>query len=544
MHNQRALEETVRSYIPFLTTAALCDRNARRFPDKEALVDARRRLSWGEVKQLSDKLAVALIEMGLSRRRPLLVQFPNCVELFLARLACEKAGVACVTVSPFFRTGELAQILGHTKPAGAIVFRTYRSREFLSGIQKADPDGTLEFLIAGDDVPKGMIALDEIFEREMHLRTATALKEESFTPLDFCQIATTSGSSGVPKCVEVSIYSRLLTGSVHAKRFKLSETDTIAPFGPIISGTSEALGYFGTSLLGSRVVLIDQFDPEAALDRIAAEDVSFACLVPTMLAKIANALPDSISRPKKLKGIVTYGSLLPVPVAEKMERLLGAKIVQAYGTMDFGGISATFAEDKLDVRIGTVGRPLEGNTVLICGDDNEPLAQGEEGHIRVRGIHAVGRYYNAPELDNQKWKHGYFDVGEIGRFDREGNLILLGRSDNLIIRGGQNIYSEDIEALLLRHPDIQEAAVIGVPDAVYGQKVCAFIAPKPGRKISSSQTLAFLKNSAIASFKIPEIIEVLLDLPRTPSGEKVNRKALLTMAQDIDRAISKPTGKE
>ncbi len=532
MDNRTASEEAIKSHIPFLTPAALCDRNARRFPDKEALVDARKRLTWGDVRLLSNKLAVTLIEMGLSRSRPLLLQLPNCVELFLARLACEKAGVACVTVSPFFKAGELTQILRHTRPAAAMVFRTYRSLEFLSAIQKADHAGNLEFLIAGDDVPKGMTALDEIFEREMApSRPVEALRGRNFTPLDSCQIATTSGSSGLPKCVEVSIYSRLLTGDAHAKRFKLGGADTIAPFGPIISGTSEALGYFGTSLLGSRAVLIDLFDPEVVLHRVAAEEVTFACLVPTMMAKIADVLADRIWRPEKLKGLVTYGSLLPIPVAEKMERLLGVKIVQAYGTMDFGGISATFADDKLDVRIGTVGRPLDGNDVIICGEHDEPVARGEEGRIRVRGIHAVGKYYNAPELDNEKWRHGYFDVGEIGRFDQDGNLILLGRSDNMIIRGGQNIYPQDIEALLLRHPDIQEAAVIGVPDPIYGQRVCAFVAPKPGREISSSEILAFLKGSEVASFKIPEMIEILPDLPRAPSGEKVNRRELVRMAQ-------------
>ncbi len=537
------LEEAIKSYIPFLTPAALCDRNARDFPDKEALVDARKRLTWREVQVLSDKLAIALLEMELSRSRPLLVQLPNCVELFLARLACEKAGVACVTVSPFFKTVELAQILRHTRPAAAMIFRTYRKLEFLSSIRSADREGKLDFLIAGDDVPKGTTALDEIFEREMILRNAAErLDQTRLTPLDSCQIATTSGSSGLPKCVAVSIYSRLLTGSTHAKRFKLGEADTIAAFGPIVSGTSEALGYFGTSLLGSRVVLIDQFDPEAALDRIAREGVTFACLVPTMMAKIANALTDKAQRAEKLKGVVTYGSLLPIPVAEKMERLLGARIVQAYGTMDFGGISATFADDELDVRIKTVGRPLDGNQVIICGDRDEPLERGEEGRIRVRGIHAVGKYYNAPELDHEKWKDGYFDVGEIGRFDRDGNLILLGRSDNMIIRGGQNIYPEDIETLLARHPDIQEAAVVGFPDPIYGQRVCAFIAPKPGREISSSKALAFLRKSGLASFKIPERIEVLPDLPRVPSGEKINRRELARMAQEIHRAALSSAG--
>jgi cyclohexanecarboxylate-CoA ligase len=533
MHQTRSLKAETSSYIPFLSTADLCDLNSHRFPEKEALVDRRSRLTWREVRILSNKLALCLREMELSRVRPLLVQLPNCVELFLTRLACEKAGVACVTVSPHFKTAELKQILMHTKPAAAIIPRPYRKVDFHSLIQNADYSNGLEFLVVGDDVPQGAISVDKVFRETIDSESAEwILNERRLGPLDSCQIATTSGSTGAPKCVEVLIYARLLTASIHARRFKLDRCDTIAPLAPIISGTAEALGYFGSALLGARVVLIDHFDPDEALHWIVAEGVTFACLVPTMMAKLAGGVEMLKRGSTRLKGIVTYGSLLPVAVAQQIEQLVGVKIVQAYGTMDYGGITATSIDDKANVRIATVGRPLEGNEVIICGDKGEPLPAGEIGHIKVRGLHCVGRYYRAPGLDARKWTDGYFDIGELGQFDESGNLIVIGRTDHVIIRGGQNIYPEDIENFLGRHPSIEEAVVVGIPDPMYGERVCAFISVKPSHKISSHEVTEFLRKEGLAHFKLPEFIEIMPELPKVPTGQKVNRKELARIAKD------------
>lgn len=529
------LKREISSHIPFLSTADLCDRNGHQFPAKEALVDSRRRLTWREVLVLSDKLALALRELGLSQTRPLLVQLPNCVELFLARLACEKAGVGCVTVSPLFRAAELKQILDHARPGAALSLRFYRGVDIPEMIKSTGYQGSMEFLAVGEQVPSGAISVDELLTGNMDTGASDeTLRSHRLGPLDSCQIATTSGSTGAPKCVEVLIYTRLLTGALHARRFGLSQFDTIAPFAPIISGTSEALGYFGVALLAARAVLIEHFDPEEVLHRVAQERVTFACVVPTMLAKMAATVEKVKKETIFLKGIVSYGSVLSVSMAEQMERVLGAKIVQAYGTMDYGGIAATFINDDVNVRIGTVGRPLEGNEVIICGDDGRPLPSGEVGHIRVRGLHAVGRYYNSPDLDKEKWTGGYFDVGEIGRFDANGNLVVLGRSDHVIIRGGQNIYPEDLENLVAQHPGVEETAVVGIPDPTYGERVCAFVSLRRGWEISLSELVDFLEKKGVARFKLPEFLEILPDLPRVPTGQKVDRKELFRRARELN----------
>ncbi len=532
MQRAGSLEAQISSYIPFLTAADLCDQNAERFSDKVALIDHRRRLTWREVRVLSDKLVLALREIGLSKDRPLLVQLPNCAELFLSRLACEKAGVACVTVSPFFRARELKPILDHTQPGAAMILRRYSRVDFYSLIHETGYSRDLELLVVGEDAPSGALSVDELLNRPLDLEKARAvLRRSRLAPLDTCQIATTSGSTGAPKCVEVRIYARLLTGSIQLQRFGIRSQDTIAPLGPIISGVSETLGYFGAALLGLRVVLPDQFDPEEALELFSREGVSFACVAPTMLAKMMNRAEKSRTAPKRLRGLASYGSVLTLSLAERIERALGVKVVQGYGTADYGGIAASFFDGDIYSRVATVGRPLEGNEVQVCGDGGEPLPAGETGHIRVRGLHAVGRYYKSPEFDAERWRDGYFDVREMGRFDRQGNLVVLGRSDDVIIRAAQNIYPEEVEALLVQHPSIQEAAVVGIPDPVYGHKVCAFVLLRPGHQISLSEVTDFSRKAGLAQFKLPELLEVLPELPKVPTAQKVDRNELIRIAK-------------
>jgi non-ribosomal peptide synthetase component E (peptide arylation enzyme) len=252
-----------------------------------------------------------------------------------------------------------------------------------------------------------------------------------------------------------------------------------------------------------------------------------------MLAKVASQAEKLKAAPKALRGLASYGSVLPLSLAERIERALGVKIVQGYGTADYGGIAASFFDADIHSRVATVGRPLEGNEVRVCSDDGEPLPVGDAGHIMARGLHAVGRYYKAPESESdvETWVHGYFDVGEIGRFDTHGNLVVLGRSDDVIIRAAHNIYPEDVEALLVRHPSIQEAAVVGIPDPIYGQKVCAFVSLRPDHEISLSEMTDFLSKAGLAQFKLPELLEVLPDLPRVPTEQKVNRKELVRIAR-------------
>jgi non-ribosomal peptide synthetase component E (peptide arylation enzyme) len=509
-----------------MTAADFCDRNAAEMGEREALIDRKRRLTWSQVKQLSDGLALSLLQLGLERDSKVLVQLPNCAELFLTRLACEKAGLRLVTVTPTFRLAELAPIMRFTRPATAIVPHVYRGVNYLDLLQAARAEELSSILITGDDVPTGTLAFEEIIANAASTAGTERLKQTRYSILDVCQIATTSGSTGTPKCVAVPLYTRLLTAWVHHKRFGVTAADRLAAVTSIVTGTADALVYNGGCASGAAIVLMDHFVPEETCALLAAERVTVIPLVPTMMARII-ALPDlSPYDLGALRLVINHGASLPPAQGAEVEDKLGCRIVQAYGSVDCGGISATGWDDPQEVRLCTLGRPLDGNEIKIVDADDKEVPPGEVGRLWVRGLHTDACFFDNPELDATRRVKGYFDLQELGRLDEKGNIVLMGREHDLIIRGGQNIFPADVEAPLSQHPKIVEVAVVGIPDPEMGERVCAFVVCGDGKPVDLSEMKLFLEAKGLARFKWPERIEIVESLPRVASGYKIDKKKL------------------
>jgi non-ribosomal peptide synthetase component E (peptide arylation enzyme) len=526
VNHHRELNEIAR-YMPAMTAADFCDRNAEQFGGKEALVDRRRRFTWSQVKEASDRLASNLLALGLKRDAKILVQLPNWAELFLLRLACEKAAVRLVTVTPAFRSAELAPIVRFTRPEAAIVPKLYRGFDYCELLESVRNPELKHLIVAGEEIPPMALSLDTFLaiSPENHSIAAT-LQERRYTILDVCQIATTSGSTGIPKCVEVPLYTRLLTGWIHAQRFGVHADDTLGAVTSIVTGTADALVYNGGCAIGARIVLIDHFSPEETCAVLEAERVSVIPLVPTMVSRIL-AMPGlSGYKLTALRTVVNHGSSLSFVQGLQFEQRLGCRIVQGYGSVDCGGISANFREDPLEVRLGTLGRPLEGNEVKVVNAAGEEMPRGEMGRLMVRGLNADARYYNHPELNSSSRHDGYFDLGELGRLDEQGNVVLMAREKDVIIRGGQNIFPVDIEAVLCQHPQIVETSAVGMDDAEMGERVCAFVACRDGARITHFEITEFLKDKGLARFKWPERIEIIDALPRVASGHKIDKAKL------------------
>ena len=520
------LAESISRIMPLMTAADFCDRNAREFGAKEGVVDRRQRLTWSQVKQLSGRLAASLIKLGLRRDARVLVQLPNCAELFLSRLACEKAGLRLVTVAPTFGLAELAPIIRFTGPEAAIIPKLHRGVNYLDLLEAARTEKLRTVIVTGEQVPSGALCFDEMLARAAAASDREEIKGRRYGILDTCQIATTSGSTGIPKCVEVPLYTRLLTGWIHLKRFGVSAQDRLAAATSIVTGTADALGYNGSCAAGAAIVLIDHFAPEECCSVMAAEQVSVIPLVPTMMARILAMADLSPYDLGALRIVINHGSSLPRSQAEALEKKLGCRIVQAYGSVDCGGISATSWNDPQEVRLGTLGQPLDGNEIKIVDSDHREVPAGQVGRLLVRGLHADARFLNNPELDSGRRVNDYFDLQELGKRDPDGNIILMGREHDLIIRGGQNIFPADIEAVLSQHPKILEVAVVGLPDPEMGERVCAFVVCRDGLAVTLNEVVSFLQEKGLARFKRPERLEVLNTLPKVASGHKVDKKKL------------------
>lgn len=511
--------------FPVLTTADYCDRNAETWPDWEALVDSHTRLTWAQVSQHSDRLARALLGLGLSPGDTLLVQLYNCVELYLVRLACEKAGLHPVTAAAAFRRAELEPILRLTDPAAAIIPWRFRGFDHVALLDelRLGPGHLRRVIVVGPDAPPGTLPFWDV-ARGGGAR-GVDLRRTRFRPTDFSQIATTSGSTGVPKCAAVTIGGRMLTGLVQIHRYRITREDTIAAMTPLITGTPDALAYHGVPQIGARVVLLEHFSDQEATALIEREQVTVLAVVPTLLTRLRQADPEGRAV-RSLRVLINHGALLPPSLAEAFEAGQRARIVQAYGTADFGGIASTTFDDPPEVRLRTVGRPNDGNEVRLVDEQGQDVAPGDTGRVLVRGLHGIAGYYGDPVLTQEVWRDGYCEVGDLARLDPAGNLILMGRARELIIRGGQNIFPGEVEAHLAHHPQVAEVAVVPYPDPVYGERVCACIVPRPGAMLRLEEIGTFLRAHGLAAFKLPERLELWDALPRVPAGQKVDKKRL------------------
>jgi non-ribosomal peptide synthetase component E (peptide arylation enzyme) len=524
--NAQNLSERISRIMPLMTAADFCDRNAQKFGTREALVDRRRRLTWSEVKRLSDRLALSLVRLGLRRDAKILAQIPNGAELFLTRLACEKAGICLVTVTPSFRLAELMPIIRFTRPEAAIIPRIHGAVNYFELFEAARAEDRCSVVVIGEDVPPGALPFEEMLTRHPSGNDVTRIENRRYRIVDVCQIATTSGSTGIPKCVEVPLYTRLLTGWIHLKRFGVRQEDRLGAATSIVTGTADALVYNGGCAVGGAVVLMDHFAPVECCSLMAAERVSVIPLVPTMIARIL-ALPDlSLYDLSALRIVINHGSSLPLSQAQEIEEKLGCRIVQAYGSVDCGGISANRWDDSREVRLGTLGQPLDGNEIRIVDSAERDVPAGEVGKLLVRGLHSEARFLNNPELDARRRVNGYFDLQELGKRDKDGNIVLMGREHDLIIRGGQNIFPADIEAALSQHPKILEVSVVGLPDPEMGERVCAIVVCRDGPPLTLKEIVSFLAEKGLARFKWPERLEVVLTLPKVPSGHKIDKKML------------------
>jgi non-ribosomal peptide synthetase component E (peptide arylation enzyme) len=223
----------------------------------------------------------------------------------------------------------------------------------------------------------------------------------------------------------------------------------------------------------------------------------------------------------------------------EIEEKVGGRLTTGLGAVDFGGVTATQLDDPPEVRLFTVGKACGGTEIRVVDDAGEELPRGEIGEIWGRGPGCSSGYYKDPEATWQAWtKDGWFRLGDLGKVDDQGNITVVGRKKDMIIRGGQNIYPVEIENLLFTHPKVLDVAVVGMPDPVMGEKACAYIVPRPGQDLSFDETVSFLKNKGIATYKLPERLEIIDRLPMV-GGQKVDKRRLV---EDIQEKLLKETG--
>jgi len=388
--------------------------------------------------------------------------------------------------------------------------------------------------IIGEDIPDGALSIKEMSRRQLETKyPGDYLQKTKFSAFETFQIATSTGTTGMPKCIEFVSCVRQYTGKVVAKRLKLSHDDVVGAFAPVISGGCFNEIYRAAPIVGARIVLAKYFTPEAILKLIERERVTAPAMVPTVLIRILDDPAFEKYDLSSLRFVKHGGSLLPYEKALNAWKKFECPILPAYGTLDGGTIGTSFVDSPQETLLKAAYKPLDGVEVKLIDEGNMEVSQGEIGELIVRGPNCEPGYYNDPKATVEAFRDGWFHTGDLASLDAEGRFTIRGRRKDVIIRGGQNIHPFEIESMLLKHPKIRKAAVVGMPDPEMVEKACAYVVPEEKEEFSFSEMGTFLKEQGIAPFKIPERLEIIDNMPLV-GGIKVDKKRL---REDIEKKL-------
>jgi cyclohexanecarboxylate-CoA ligase len=349
-------------------------------------------------------------------------------------------------------------------------------------------------------------------------------------PDDVTQLIYTSGTTGEPKGVMHSANTIMANIIPYAERLRLGTDDVVLMASPMAHQTGFMYGLKMPIMLKASAVLLDIWEPLRAIDLIRDQGATFTMASTPFLTDLARHVAESGKAVPTLRTFLCAGAPIPGALVEQARRVLGTKIVSAWGMTENGAVTLIKPGDDDERAFTTDGCPLPGVELKVIDVDGSALPAGQTGKLLVRACSNFGGYLKRPQW-NATDADGWFDTGDLARLDEHGYVRITGRSKDVIIRGGENIPVVEIEALLYRHPAIAMAAIVAYPDERLGERACAVVVPKPGQSIDLPSIVEFLKSQKVAVQYIPERLIVRDAMPSTPTG-KIQKFKLRDMLRD------------
>ncbi len=485
--------------------------HARMSPDKEALVDGDRRWTWRALDREINRLAHAIAERG-GAGAPVACMLGNCAEYVIAQQALARIGATAVQVGYRSKAAEVAYILDNAEPRVAIVGAAHLET-FTAAQAMASTGVKARVIVAGD------ARWDE----------ALAPHPPDAPPRVGAHdgggvIVYTSGTTGKPKGATRNFKKTGLdaVGDL-MMQVGVHHDDRHLVTCPLYHSAAPAFVAIMMSL-GATTVLVDHFDPEAALATIEREKITCTLMVPTMLVRLT-ALPEEVRRrydTSSLRWVMSAAAPLATETARRFMAQFGPVLWNFYGATETGVVTLAGPGDHLS-HPGTVGRPLRGNEVRLYDEAGGPVPVGEIGELYARNSMLIAGYHKNPDATTRSQRDGFFSVGDLARVDADGYYYMESRKHDMVISGGVNIYPREIEDHLLTHPAILDAAVVGVPDPEWGEALRAFVVLRPGHALTADEVGAHCREQ-LADYKRPRQVVFLDELPRNPTGKVLKRE--------------------
>lgn len=512
--------------------ASLLEDSAGSHPERTAIVFGDTRLSYAQVDALANQVANLLAARGVQHGDKVALSCVNIPWFTIAYYGILKAGGSVVPLNVLLKGREVAY---HLRDSDAKAYLCFQGTPDLAiGAEGFAGFSEVEgcehfFLITADPAAPSPI------EGAETLGSALAGQPTTFDTVatdedDTAVILYTSGTTGQPKGAELrhrnmrdnALVSRDLFGA-DAER-----PDTLLCVLPLFHSFGQTCIQNAGFAFGGTVVMLPRFEAAPALQLMLKESVTFFAGVPTMYWGLLNALDDSVdvaTLKAHLRVAVAGGSALPVEVHKNFEKRFGVTILEGYGLSETSPV-ASFSPWGEPVRVGSIGRPIPGVEMeLLQADSWEPVEWTPDavGEIAIKGHNVMKGYYGRPDATEAVIHDGWFRSGDLGRRDEDGWYYIVDRSKDMIIRGGFNVYPREIEEVLLTHPAVSLAAVIGVPHESHGEEVKAFVILENGAEATPEELVAWGKEQ-MAAYKYPRIVEIVPSLPMTATGKILKRE--------------------
>ncbi|MEE4492522.1 long-chain-fatty-acid--CoA ligase [Streptomyces sp. BE230] len=499
-----------------LNLSVVLEDSVRRLPRRVALVAGDRRLSYAEVDARASRVAHLLVARGVRPGDRVALSCPNLPEFPIVYFGILKAGAVVVPLNILLKPREIAY---HLADSGAVLYFCHEGTADL-------PMG--EYGRAGFEATAGC--------REMFLITDDMFRDRPETfesvprePTDTAVILYTSGTTGRPKGAELSHANMVLNALTATRLFDSSPArpDIHLLALPLFHSFGQSVSMNAGLSAGATLVLMPRFEPQAALRLMREERITAFAGVPTMYWGLLGALDhdtddvDHLARSLRLA--VSGGSALPVEIHTRFAERFGVRIREGYGLSETSPL-ALFTDPEGEPRPGSIGVPVWGVEARLVDRQGERISgDGQVGELVLRGHNVMKGYHNRPEETARTLRDGWLRTGDLARVDEDGRYYIVDRTKDLIIRGGYNVYPREIEEVLMSHPDVSLASVIGVPDARNGEEVRAFVVLEATALITETELIAWCKEQ-MAGYKYPRSVVFSSSLPMTATGKILKRE--------------------
>ncbi|MFA6239891.1 MAG: long-chain fatty acid--CoA ligase [Candidatus Hydrogenedentales bacterium] len=506
-----------------LNLSILLENTAREQPEKTAILFRQYRFTYRQINEMANQVAHGLVAAGVRKGDKIAVSCPNLPYFPIIVYGILKAGAVVVPLNVLLKRREIAYHLSDSEAVGYICFEGTEhlriAEEGYEGFKEAQTCDHFWIVPwtpgAASPIPGVPTLMELMGPHPVTFETVPT------RPDDTCTIIYTSGTTGRPKGAELSHFNIVVNCWTLRDMSNFGKDEKILVVLPLFHSFGYTCQMHAGFLSGATLVLLPRFDADEVLKSFQNDGITVFAGVPTMYWELLNHPELDAFDLKKISQTLRLCSsgaaALPVEVLRKFDEKFGAKILEGYGLSETSPVASFNRPDK-PRKPGSVGLPVWGVEMMIVDDAMREQKTGERGEIVIRGHNIMKGYYRHDEANDEAFRGGWFHSGDIGYKDEDGYYYIVDRSKDMIIRGGFNVYPREIEEVLMMHPAISLAAVVGVPHEEYGEEVKAYVILANGTKVTPSEIIAWSKKE-MASYKYPRHVEIVDTLPMGPTGK-------------------------